>query len=135
MIAQRVQELKQLGTSSCEFGFKDTAALHEAIILDSFARATSHHCLGRCIWWGRGGRSGRSYVLPIGRLFPCKEFFANFSCDQVELRQPIAQLISHTLCRFAAHPEEDEEAVLVVDEVALLPVEVCSSSAVALLKL
>jgi hypothetical protein len=50
------------------------------------ARDTSHYRLGRCIWWGCGGWSGRCHVSPIGRFFPCKEFFANFSCDQVKLR-------------------------------------------------
>jgi hypothetical protein len=91
--------------------------------------------LGRCIWWGRGGRNGRSDVSPIGCFFPCKEFFANLSCDRSNSANPIAQHISHTQCRSAAHPEEDEEAALAVDEADSPPVEVCSTQNEALLEL
>jgi hypothetical protein len=73
----------------------------------------------------------------VARLFELKEFFANFelSYETVQLRIPIAQLSSHTTCLSAAHLEEVEEAVSVVDAAVLLPVEVCSSGAAALQEL
>lgn len=81
------------------------------------------------------GKGHRRNVVPIGRFLQLEEFFANFSCKHVELRIPIAQHPSHTPCHSAAHLEEVEEAVLEVEEAALLPVEVrClrGSSAVAI---
>lgn len=73
--------------------------------------------------FGVGRDPGETYHRLVA-TFQLKEFFANFRCDQVERRAPIAHPTSHTQWLSVAHPEEAEEAALAEEEVDSLPVEV-----------
>jgi hypothetical protein len=107
--------------------------LHQITISDSFARATHPTIV---LAGAFGGVAADGAVGATFRRLDASSHAKNSSRTLAATRSnsalPIAQPISHTLCRSAAHPEEDEEVVLVVDEVASLPVEVCSSRTEAL---
>jgi hypothetical protein len=70
--------------------------------------------------------------------FSLEDFFRelpSLSYRKVQLRIPIAQHTTDTICLSVAHLEEVEEAVSAVQGVDLLPVEVRSNGAEALLEL
>jgi hypothetical protein len=113
-------------------------ALRRATILEPLARATAHHGLGRCIWWGRGARRGSAKHGADWSHLPGSKNSSrtsNFSYEKVQLRKPIAQHLSQTTCHSAAHLEEVEEADSEAAGAASPPVEVCSSAAAALQEL